>query len=64
MEPEDRVEETLQETLEVTVHLKEIMVVHNNGQCLLTQQKLELAEELEELDNPDMAEELVDMVEI
>jgi hypothetical protein len=64
MEPEDLVEETLQETLEVIVHLKEIMVEHNSGQCLLTQQKLELAEGLAELDNPDLAEELGDLVEI
>jgi flagellar basal body rod protein FlgF len=60
----DLVEETLQETLEVILHLKEVMVVHNSGQCLLTQQKLEVAEELEELDNLDLAEEMAELVEI
>tara|TARA_R110000851_G_scaffold128270_2_gene260610 strand:- start:120 stop:275 length:156 start_codon:yes stop_codon:yes gene_type:complete len=46
------------------VPLKEIMVVINNGQCLLTQQKLGVAEELAELDNPDLAEEPAELVEI
>jgi hypothetical protein len=46
------------------VHLKEVMVVINNGQCLLTQQKLVVAEELVELDNLDLAEEPAELVEI
>ena len=45
--PEDLAEETLQETHLHLVHLKEIPVEHNSGQCQLTQQKLEQAEELE-----------------